>query len=191
MQKLSFYEIMRSGDIKRWHIVNTARQQTLAEHLWRATAIAIELYHKMYPDSKPGLELLQMVMRSLYDDCAEIRTGDIPTPAKSIIRGMAGNVIKEIERQAMPVIPYIGGEMPENLQRIAKMADAIEAAHFIKENAVGTFAESVARTNNRLMADYIVKFTDETGQDWFKPVNEVLMELGMPYVSNFMRMTPP
>lgn len=189
--KLTFYDFMRAGHVKRWHIVETVRPQTLAEHLWRVTVIALELYQLMGHDA--ANERAQLMAAALFHDTPEIRMGDTPTPAKAFIRERAGvgDMFKLMEEELMPEIPYIGGALPPELARFLKMADAIEAAHWISEHAVGAHGQVVAQYNKKLMGDLVVRFTNETGQDWFKAVNEVLMALGMPYLSSALRMTPP
>lgn len=196
--KLTFYDYMRAGQVKRWHIVETTRQQVLAEHLWRTTVIAMELYDKIIGCSFNGKEghepLLRLIVQCLFSDCPEIRTGDIPTPAKAFIKELAGDVLKPMERVLMPNIPYLGTPpIPLDTMegRIIKMADAIEAAHWISEHKVGAHADVVAQTNKSIMANLVVKFSEETSMDWFGPVNEILMALGMPYLSVSLKITPP
>lgn len=188
--KLTFYDFMRAGHVKRWHIVETIRPQTLAEHLWRVTVIAMELHRSITGDSKTA-EVTQLMAAAMFHDTPEIRIGDTPTPAKQFIREHAGDVFKKMEEVLLPGIPYVGGQCPDHLLPFIKMADAIEAAHWIHECHAGIHGQAVARTNARIMMELVEKLTNETGQDWYEPVNRVLMELGMPYVSKSMRMTPP
>lgn len=202
--KLSFYDYMRAGQVKRWHIVETTRQQTLAEHLWRTTVIALELYDQIVGAKFNGREswheILQLVMEGLFHDTPEIRMGDTPTPAKAFIRENAGDVFTPMQQALMPEIPYIGGTLPVTatmaggdgiLARILKLADAIEAAHWISEHKVGAHADVVAQANRKIMADLVVRYSQETELDWFAPANHVLMALGMPYLSVNLRLTPP
>ena len=199
MTPLRFYDFMRAGHVKRWHIVNTVREQTVAEHSFLVAIIALELNVKL--GAIYGGDLAnRLLLSALFADASEIRTGDYPTPAKREIREVLGgrNVFAEVDAALMPKVPYY--DVPPStdlhdgeayIRRIVKMADTIEAAHWINENKAGFHADVVAKGCSKAVAELVVKFTEETKTDWFKPVNEILMELGMPYISNSLRMTPP
>lgn len=94
---MNIKDIYRSGHVKRWHIVNTHRQQTLAEHHYLVTMILFDIAPKI------GLPLASdegrvAVMWSLIHDLPEIFTGDMPTPMKMYLRGhMALNAYEGAE----------------------------------------------------------------------------------------------
>lgn len=204
MEKLRFYDFMRAGHVKRWHIVNTTRDQTIAEHQYLVAVIAMELFSKMgtywggykTEEFSPGQLWLALIVGALFSDAPEVRYGDYPSPAKAHVREMSNppdavDVFYAMDKALMPHLPYVGGDVPEGIARIIKMADVIEAAHWIAENKAGYHSEAVARSNARVLALHVADFTTETGIDWFGPVNEVLIELGMPYISKSIMVTPP
>ena len=72
-------DLMRAASVKRWTIVTTSRDESLAEHSFLVIILSKEI------GSRAGLTLpLQdHVMRdAILHDLDEILTGDIPTPAK-------------------------------------------------------------------------------------------------------------
>ena len=176
--KMTFYDFMRAGHVTRWHIVNTTRHQTLAEHLYLVTIIAIELASKLQPiDRTTPEDLLRLVVGALFHDAAEIRQGDVPTPAKKFIREMAGeSIFTKMEESLLPEIPYIRGGMSGDLRQIIFMADTIEAAHWIHENKAGIHADMVAKGCWKKMVQTAIEF------GWVPQVNEILQSLGMPYI---------
>lgn len=182
--KLNLYDYLRAGHVKRWHIINTTYPQSLAEHSFIVTLIAIELYHVMVGEQKESpVELLQVVLLGLFHDMPEVRTGDIPTPAKKYIRERANidggpDVFEDIENDLMPELPYLGGTVALNLQHFVEMADLIETAIWIEQNGVGAHSKIVADRIRVRMERKIAELTNATGVDWYDPVNRVLMALG-------------
>ena len=176
MNKMGFYDFMRAGHVSRWHIVNTTRHQTLAEHLYLVTVIALEL--SIQPEIKHAVDSeLALVMGALFHDVAEIRQGDTPTPAKEFIMSVAGaDIFERMEESLLPEIPYHGGKLHQDLWNVITMADRIEAAHWIYENKAGIHADMVAKGCWKKMVQCAVDF------GWVEPVNRALLSLGMPYI---------
>lgn len=200
MEKLRFYDFMRAGHVKRWHIVNTVRDQTVAEHQYLVTVIAMELFSKLGQYWQADADQMEsdnnmwlgLIAGALFSDTPEVRYGDFPSPAKKYIKAIGGeDLFAKLDRELIPHLPYVGGDVNDGLARIIKMADFIEATHWIMENKAGIHSEAVAKSNARAMAEAVVRFTQETATDWFGPVNEILIELGMPYISKSMLVTPP
>jgi 5'-deoxynucleotidase YfbR-like HD superfamily hydrolase len=187
---MTLYDFLRAGHVKRWHIVNTACQQSIAEHSFLVAVIAMHL-HKAMGGSEN--EVHQTAVWGLFHDAIEIRTGDIPTPAKRLLREADGQVAGEpdifdrLDVLLLPDAPYFNeGTCPSEMSiACVKMADAIEAAHWIRENGLGRHAEIVASGCWRRVEDLTAKY------GWYKEVNEVMMALGMPYISREERITPP
>lgn len=65
--------IRNAGAVKRYHTVDTLRQQTVAEHSWGVAMILLTCV------PFPSREL---VSQALYHDMAEVLTGDVPATAK-------------------------------------------------------------------------------------------------------------
>ncbi len=120
--RLQIQDILRAQDVKRWTIVNTVRQQSLAEHTFNVIAIARAIARHMgVPDEK--------IIKYAFDhDLDEILTGDTPTPAK--------------ERAMIPD-EYAGKSSDgcDSVDRsIVLIADTIEAVWYININGVGRHA---------------------------------------------------
>jgi len=187
VEPISFYEMMRASHVKRWHIINTSKEQNLAEHQWNVTVIGLQL-HKLLTEELPSEILIGSL---LFHDIAEIRYGDIPTPGKAFIRRMLedadyeGDFFGVMDSTIVPATPYIGGHGLPFVQRLVHMADLIEAAWWLRENGRGYHAGVVATKLWKAVEDY----TNDIG--WHAAVNSVLQSLGMPYVSKEMADNPP
>lgn len=174
MNRMGFYDFMRAGHVSRWHIVNTVRHQTLAEHLYLVTVISMELHSLIKPEEEVPIDL---VVGAMFHDSTEIRAGDTPTPAKDFIRSMAGaEIFDKMEESLLPEMPYIRGTLNPFLRQIVTLADRIEAAHWIHENKAGIHADMVAKGCWKKMVQTAMQY------DWVEPVNKVLQSLGMPYI---------
>ena len=189
--KLTLYDYLRAGHVKRWHIVNTTATQTIAEHSFLVAIIALHLFQKLVGTNASTESAFKLVIAALFHDCGEVRTGDIPTPGKAYIRGLAGtDVFNRIDDDLLPEIPYVGSTLPDTLHKFVKMADAIETAHWISEHKAGRHAEIVAAGCWRRLGD-LVYANEADGRGWYEAVNEVLGALGMPPVIREERVTPP
>lgn len=122
---LNIQDILRAEDIKRWTIICTTKQQSLAEHTFNVIAISRAICKKL------GVTDI-LVMKYAFDhDLDEILTGDIPTPAKDTLK--------------LPDM-YCGGSKEEcTVSEIAivGLADMIEALRFINVHGLGRLAAQV------------------------------------------------
>lgn len=200
MKPLRFYDFMRSAHVTRWHIVKTAANQSLAEHQFMVAMIALELFDRMVGVRDDEDFTMKIVMLALFHDMPETRTGDIPTPAKRMIRELMthdpsapDNIFKMIDAELMPMIPYINKPISAPAADFVKIADLIADAWWITENKVGIHSDIVAKANVRAMMEYVVTLDDnqKLGAGLVDAVNGILQELGMPYISQSLRDTPP
>ena len=127
-------DILRAQHVKRFHIVHTAKHQSIAEHSFNVAMIgreiAIELGY-----SKGAVEMV--MLSALFHDLDEVITGDIPTPTKRRAKD------KGVDLNDSGVeVPYYYGDI-QNISKIVKAADYMEAAWFLGENKIGRHAESV------------------------------------------------
>lgn len=194
--KLTFYDLLRVGHIKRWHNVNTTREQTVAEHSYMVMLISLHLFDGLVgvPDDHGGALLL--VLGAMFHDSPEAAAGDTPTPAKRLIREVTGDpeIFDKLDRQLMPKLPYLGRDMPlpPAFEEIIKIADAIEGYHFIHDNGSGTHAEIVKAGARRRLEDLVHKAdTAQPDNEWYRHVNSVLTAMGLPYVHKESRISPP
>lgn len=148
MSEFTFDEMMRTGHVTRWQIVRTARQQTLAEHLYRVWIITVQLCRLL--DIDHGTAAAANIW-ALYHDVPEVLTGDIATPAKEAMRRALpqDDPIRNIElamsdtyRQAwMAAKQHSDGCIAG--YDIVKLADLIEAKCFLGCEMVGNHAKAV------------------------------------------------
>lgn len=192
---LSLYDFLRIGHIKRWHNVNTIREQTVAEHSYLVTIIALDLFFTIVEPEIHDVSLTNLLIGALFHDAPEAASGDTPTPAKRLLRQISGDplLFDKVDSFLLPTTPYIGGQIGPHIEKFIKMADAIEGCHWISENGAGTHAKVVQAAGRRRMEDLVEKYDqdDTRGADWYRAVNKVLMALGMPYVHKESRISPP
>lgn len=149
-------DLMRTSDVKRWHIVNTTKDQTLAEHHALVAGIA---RHLLCAICTPTLaEIAVLLDSALLHDIGEVHAGDIPSPLK---------------HEPFPNNKIAG---------LIKIADSIEAYWWIYNNGVGSRKGEVVMDNFvRLMRraqDYEVIHDHKI----IPAVNAVLLELSLPFV---------
>lgn len=192
MKTLTLYDFLRVGHVKRWHNVNTVKEQTLAEHSYMVTIIAIHLASAIVGDEEFTADV---AFAALFHDAPEVVMGDTPTPAKRFIREFTKDdrIFDKMEAELMPKVPYRSGvAIGSEAMRYVKMADKIEAAHWVGENGVGKHADIVKAYNWRNVEDYVELLDNEhPASGWYEAVNSVLMALGMRYVYKQARITPP
>jgi len=188
--KITFHEFMRAGHIQRWHTVNTVKTQTVAEHAYMVTIIAMELFANVIGFDDPA-EVNQLMAAALFHDAPEIRYGDIPTPGKNFIKQRTGDsFFRDMDHELMPEIPYVGGALPPRLIPFVKLADAIEAVNWITANKAGPQAELVAKACNSHLQNLVAIYAATPIPEITEAVNKVLMALGLSYIYKEARETP-
>lgn len=135
--ELGLHDILRASDVKRWTIVNMTRQQSLAEHTFNVIAIARAIAKKM------GVSDVEIMKYAFDHDLDEILTGDIPTPAKELLKLKDSYEGKSRSKcSALDVA-------------IVNVADAMEAVWYSNTNGLGRHAADVTtycieKLNNRI-----------------------------------------
>lgn len=146
---LTIHEKLRMGEIKRWHMVSTTRQQTLAEHSYGVMLIAVEIakYSNIDPD--------QVMKLALFHDIDEVRTGDLSPPAKYFMRqeGFEPNDMVASSNDKNPRWDH---------SYIVKAADFIESILFIEQHGIGKHAEIVCRDLIQKFEHYIKREVEKT-----------------------------
>jgi len=175
-RELTLHQLLRCRHVKRFHIVNTARQQTVAEHSWSTAIITQHLCDAL------GLLLstddkLLMLEWALLHDTPETVIGDIPTPMTDVI----GHLLSTTEhntsmrwsmRQAWAFSTHHG--LPAE---IVKMADIIEAISFLHHDAVGEHAQRVRNALDiRLMKRIAAAQKQYPSYDWDRAVSKIMRD---------------
>ena len=118
---MKIQDILRAQYVKRWTIVNTTRDQSLAEHTFNVTMIARAIC-KEY-----NICDVNVMKACLAHDLDEILTGDIPTPVKLMAKGKGWDLNAIYER-------VTSRTLSKDEEWIVKIADSIEASVFLDEN---------------------------------------------------------
>lgn len=137
MENAFFAMLSRMKYIARWGLMRGARQENLSEHTLEVaylTHALVILGNKRYGRSlDPGLAVLY----ALYHDCAEIITGDLPTPVKYHSDALR-TAYKELEAEAAHRLleklpPDLAGDfapffdIPPEYAPLVKAADKLSA----------------------------------------------------------------
>ncbi len=122
---LNIQDILRAEDVKRWTIVNVTRPQSLAEHTFNVIAISRDLCSRL------GIGDIQVMKYAFDHDLDEILTGDIPTPAKEMMKIRDCYVGKS--REACSALDIA----------IVKVSDVIEAIRYVNINGLGRHSSQV------------------------------------------------
>jgi len=110
----------RLSIVKRWGIIRTINTQSVAEHCFNVQRICIA----MAPWFKLEiLELFALSQGALHHDDLEAITGDLPSPAKDYIAKREGGIDTDAG------VWY--DRLPDDLKEIIKLADLMEAFHFL------------------------------------------------------------
>ena len=143
--RFTIAERMRAGHVKRWQIVRVAREQSIAEHMYRVHAIAEEICERMQLST---LRKLAAGRWALIHDLPEVITGDIATPTKKAMRAaiQGRDPLRTVELS----LDSGYNSMYRSLKTydpmvldVVKIADLIEAVDFLVTEALGVHAVAV------------------------------------------------
>jgi len=119
--------VMRIHAVKRWHMIETNRSQTLAEH----SANVAALVYLCASESGGYFGSPEHACTvSLFHDIPEVFTGDIPSHTKQYLRG-----VEDLEYRVTPSI-FTFEEEPLNLNRLIKLCDLSDGIRFIRLHGV-------------------------------------------------------
>lgn len=126
--------ILNSRNVWRWHIVNMARRQSVAEHSYLTWAIGMEMY-RLGCKGHNTVEKHEFAEYLLTHDAEEAVTGDMPTPVKKALNAILPNGYERL-RQHMLDGHWQHHDDYDNhwLGHLAKLADLTEAVLFCRDN---------------------------------------------------------
>lgn len=128
----------KQTDVKRWGIVHTAREQSVAEHSFRVWVLALSLYDHLVPIPHNSNDRESVSYWSLTHDADEIWTGDLPASIKKILEQVAPGALKKLKDKVLiENVPDhaarargIEGSFPA---AVVKLAECVEAyAYYIR-----------------------------------------------------------
>ena len=164
---LTVHEKLLMCSIKRWHMVSTTRDQTLAEHSYGVMLIAMEIAECSNIDPRKVVDL------ALYHDIDEVRTGDISPPAKLFMR--------EQGYDPDSLVADNGDVKPRwDIVYMVKAADFIESILFISQYGVGKHAEQVTEDLIKSFEQYVDSTIERTDPFLAGAVRAVYHELLRP-----------
>lgn len=171
MAELSFAERMRTCHVSRWQVVRTARQQTLAEHLYLVRVITMEFCDLL----GLGPEDSQIAEQwALEHDVPEVRTGDLATPVKAAMREAVphDDPIRRIELSYSDSYAILYGTIKAHyphVRAMVKMADTLEAVMFLDIEGMGVHAKVVKQELWSSLKEQIFKASSEfPNLEWAK-----------------------
>lgn len=124
--------VMRLHAVKRWHMIDTTRQQTLAEHSANVALLAM-----MIARTAP-IEYFDtwavVAAAALVHDLEEAFTGDIPTHTKKHLQGLSG--LEDSVRH-----PAFNVGVNGNTKNLIKLCDLADGIRFVRLHGVDLTAE--------------------------------------------------
>lgn len=143
VNKLTISDKLRVGHVKRWQIVRVAREQTIGEHMYRVYLICLEICDLLNISQTIKNRIVKW---ALIHDIPEVVTGDLATPIKSAMRNAVpdSDPIKRIElaldSEYHDLYKSIKAEDDQIVIKIVKLADLLEAVHFLSVEGMGKHA---------------------------------------------------
>jgi len=181
MAEFTLAERLRTAHVKRWQIVRVAREQNIAEHMYlvRQWTLAFAEVLKL-----PANECIVAQLWALEHDVPETRTGDLATPVKVAMRNAVphGYPIRTIELAMSDsyreIYRCVKNDLP-HLKVLVKLADLVEAVHFLDIEGIGTHAATVKRGIWKNFTDLIDKaIVNFPVHDWRAVYNIAVHETG-------------
>ena len=170
---LSLADISRTQHVKRWHIVDMIKDQSVAEHSYMVAMIVAEITHLAgYDDPIQS----KAVALALIHDVTEGITGDVPSPVKGWVSGYS-----ELENKLDPLGARLRNEAQELVHRIVKMADLIEAIHHLdKYGILGRTRDYTLKALRHKLTNLWSSMKEEkppSGKKWGDIISEVQLDL--------------
>lgn len=142
--------VMRLGAVKRWHMIDITRENTLAEHTANVALLAVVLGRHNFSD------LTELAWCALVHDLGETLLGDIPTHTKRNL-GLK-QVFKSAEALVVPA--FFHGHFRADVVRLVKLCDLADSIRFVRIHGTDTAARHAQRGLEYQLAELIEKSTD-------------------------------
>jgi 5'-deoxynucleotidase len=150
--------VAHSANVTRWHSARCMRYPTIAEHIYLVTMYSRYLAKVIAPDMTPQ-EILSMNDLALVHDLPEVKTGDMATPVKRALEAMfekgQSPLDKLEEKLCAPYRAMREETHGSYIAVIVKLADIMEAIHFIESEGKGKAARTIARERKNAFNDYV------------------------------------
>ena len=146
---ISIKDRLRLSSVKRWHMLDTTRVQTVADHSYGVAVIAREIWSAI-PDAVGGsgsCTLAVVLCMALDHDVEEIFTGDCHNPRKLDVDEFA----EKFKRC------WISSDLS---RRIVKLADLVEARQTIMQIGADGYAINIKWSYCRCIGWAVDHFCD-------------------------------
>lgn len=173
-------DLVRTSYVKRWHIVDVTKEQSVAEH--SALVAYISSYLIQQTPEVPQENMIGAMWWSLYHDVPEVILGDPPGNLK-LTPGFK-EVYDSLTEHYAPGIAKM--EVPEPARQAVKIADLIESIRFIRRYGVGPEAGYIENDIYGRLAEFAKStvFVDT----WHKVYEDVMF--GVPTIANVQIIAP-
>ena len=154
-------KVMKLSTIKRWGIIDTSRNQSVAEHTYNVTMIALMIFNKLVDDTTGAniggkvteKDRATLLTWALVHDLPEILTGDLPTVIKADMR----EAIDKLENKHFPMTMAYERATKKVIIDIVKVADCMEAVRWaslycVDVNKGNIISEMVNKVYSNIMS---------------------------------------
>ena len=154
-------DLYRLADIKRWSVVRIDQKQSVAEHSFFVTLLAMRLANAI------GAPVGRIVQYALLHDAEEAWTGDIPAPVKHTL-----------ESGSVPIEDMLGDMYVSNPAGITisvvKVCDLTESLKFLDRNGTSDHVKSVKESLRTRLDKYLTGCMDTYPHfNWDKGLEEI------------------
>lgn len=132
-------EQFRMSEVRRWHVINTTREQSLADHSFQVAMLTRLLIAEL--KSFTVGEAYHAMIMALTHDAPEVWMGDTPTCAKQFSPPVEKTSVMLYRVNADALSP----EKQGMVEQIIKIADTMEALVWLSQNHTGTHSIKVLK----------------------------------------------
>lgn len=150
---MSIKDRLRLSSIKRWHMLDTTRVQTVADHSYGVAIVAREIWAVVsgsFDACSDTCTLGAVLSAALDHDADEVYTGDCHNPRRLSVEEFAARFKQH----------WVSCDLTK---RIVKLADLIEARHTVTQIGIGEYANAIKWSYNRCIDWAISHFVDGLG----------------------------
>ena len=155
--------VTRFQSIKRWHMIDTCRQQSIAEH---SANVALLAYHiaVFAPGTYFG-PAQNLLAPALFHDLPEVFMGDIPTHTKRHLKG-----VTELEDNLTPT--EFRYEASAQVHLLVKLCDLADGLSFIEKYGVDRVAVFAMKGLHTQLDKKFAKARTEWPEDVYRYVHD-------------------
>ncbi len=130
-RSMTLRDRLRANTVKRWHVIDTTRQQTVAEHSFNVCLFVEQICRLCdHADLIP-----KAVQLAIHHDIPEVITGDMPSTAKRYW-GVD-------DKGKAALLDSLSDCQDKNVVDMVKLADLLDAVLFLQLYGVGRHSQDV------------------------------------------------